>query len=107
MDNESKNRVISFISRFDKKLRRVHFGAQTRGGETIDGFASVSGHFWEGEGYPEEGSKESTWAFLDHISASFRCRALTQKLEIFWDVLPKLCEWGTTHPMAPAAAKHA
>jgi len=92
VDNESRWRVVPFISKF-YKLERVIFRRRGEDGEAVKRFAIAEGHFWEeGEGYPDEATKDKMLAFLDSISGAFRCGALPKKLKVMGLCCPKVKE---------------
>jgi hypothetical protein len=86
LENESRIRVIPFLSRFDK-LKRVVFCGD---GED-DVFAIADGIFEdEGGGYPHEGAKDKMLLFVDSICSAFCCGALPNNLKVMGLCCPKV-----------------
>ena len=85
IDNESKMRVVPFLSRFGK-LDRVVFGGKNSntGDDMGDDFAAADAFFdYENdESYPYESTRDKMFAFLDMISGAFICGALPKHLKI-------------------------
>jgi len=76
-------RVVPFLSRITS-LERVIFNVNDESTEVVMNFPLASnGYFYAGdEQYPDEGSRESMLAFLDHLSGAYRCGAFAKKLRI-------------------------
>ena len=84
LDFQSALRVISYLSQFDK-LVNVSFGGTDAddGGKVIEKFCPADQYFWEGdEMYPNEGSREEMFRFLDNISIGYSSRALSKHVHI-------------------------
>ena len=90
LDNESRIRVIPFLSRFDK-LERLIFGGQGEDGEAVKRFSIAEGLFWEeGNRYPDEAAVDKMLAFVDCICSAFLCGALPKKLKVMGLCCPKV-----------------
>ena len=86
IDDESKIRVVPFLSRFGK-LNQVVFGIKNRDtGKDMDEFAAVDSYFDEesDQGYPFECPRESMLGFLDMVSGGFICGSLPKHLKILY-----------------------
>ena len=75
-------RIVPFLSRITS-LERVIFNVNDDVGDVVMNFPIANGYFIAGEEqYPDEGSRESMLAFLDHLSGAYRCGAFAKKLRI-------------------------
>jgi len=84
LDFQSAHRVVSYLSQFDK-LEKVFFGGTDAddGMKVIENFCPADEHFWEGdESYPNEGSREEMFRFLDNVSIGYSSGALSKHVHI-------------------------
>jgi hypothetical protein len=84
IDNESRTRVVPFLSRFDK-LERAIFWGQGEDGEVIKKLMIADANLWcfnGGNKYPHEASRDKMLSFIDNISGSFCFGLLPNKLKI-------------------------
>ena len=79
----SLTRVVPFLSRITS-LERVVFNVKDEDGNIVKGYPIGSnGYFYvTDEAYPNEGSRESMFMFLDMLSGAFKCGALSKNLKI-------------------------
>ena len=84
IDNESKMRVVPFLTRFGKLERVVFGGKNSETGEDMEDFSAADAYFWDenDEGYPFMCARDKMFAFLDMISGAFICGALPKRLKI-------------------------